>query len=571
MKQLQKIIAVLLAVILAVGVFAGCGSESTVATASEPAAQTQGATDAAEATDAPVAEVTGGEVNLSDPDFDFEAEFYYNEYNAESNADTDRQDGIDTFENTDIVFQSIDYEELIYLLEQEGNYLILFGGVWCHNTRAVVSYINDYAHEYGIDTVYNFDFRLDGTTGDTHIRVSNSDSEEKTGGEQFNYLYGELISRYLTNLNDWVEYQVGTESDLTYTNASGEDVTVAKVQVPFLFLYNKDNTVDNSGNGGAEGTYPIVYGFEEMVDRDSQGVYVYEYDEEGNRLTDENENPIRKYITEEYLERLRGIFDYIKDNGLTVGEFTDADYIRLSFNEERFERLEGVEYRAGNPIFAEDDQINLDAITYRELIWLLQQEGDSLIFFGGPWCANTQAAIATVNDYAVANGQTVYWYDPAWDSYYSVDAWDYDQRSDPRYGGAFGSSDAFVPGYVNLVKNYLTNLTVADDFIYTDDSGTEYTISYTFDYTDEEGNTFSVGTFQVPYLLAYNKDAVDSDGFSAPIFAFVEDAVYHLEEGADDYIYNSENYAKYTQEVYDVFAAFAARLGLTASDITKRV
>ena len=40
-----------------------------------------------------------------------------------------------------------------YLFEQEGNYLVLFGGSWCHNTRAASEYINDYANEYGIDTI----------------------------------------------------------------------------------------------------------------------------------------------------------------------------------------------------------------------------------------------------------------------------------------------------------------------------------------------------------------------------------------------------------------------------------
>ena len=68
------------------------------------------------------------------------------------------------------VFQSVTWEEARYLFEQEGNYLILFGGSWCPNTTAVVDYINEAAKAAGVDTVYNLDFRLDGTNSDTHIR-----------------------------------------------------------------------------------------------------------------------------------------------------------------------------------------------------------------------------------------------------------------------------------------------------------------------------------------------------------------------------------------------------------------
>ena len=172
-----------------------------------------------------------------------EQEFFYNDYNAKSNADTSRQNGVDTFENKDIVFDAVTYEELIYLLQQEGNYLILLGGSWCHNTRAAATYINQFAHQYGITKIYNFDFYLDGESSSTHVRVTNpAAGTTKNAGQEYNHLYGELVTRYLTNLNDWVEYKEGSASSVTYTNAYGVDVNVAKLQVPFFFLYNKDNT-----------------------------------------------------------------------------------------------------------------------------------------------------------------------------------------------------------------------------------------------------------------------------------------------------------------------------------------
>lgn len=515
------------------------------------------------------------EISLSSPEFaaTLEQRYFFDDYNALSRAD--KNSGVSTFESTDIVFKPVTWQELVYLFEQEGNSLILFGGSWCGNTRSAIPYINAYAQEYGIDTIYTFDFRLDGSSADTHIRVTSSDAQEKTDGELVNYLYGELVSRYITNLTDWVEYTQDSESAVTYTNDRGEEVTVAKVQVPFLFLYNKDNTVDNSGKEQTDGTttFPIVYGFEEMILRDGEGVYNYVYNEDGSRAVGEDGTELCAYITDEYLARLRGVFDYIRDNDIRLIDYTDADFVRLAFNEERFEKLEGVEYRIGQPIFAADEPINLHVLTYRELLWLLEQPGDALIFFGGNWCANTQAAVATVNDYAVANDLIVYWYDPAWDSYWSRDAWDYTITTDPRYGATgFNHRYArvpFVKGYVDLVTRYLTNLTVSDD-ISLDFGGVHYDLSFHFDYTDENGETYSVGSLQVPYLLAYNRDAVDEDGFPAPIFAFVEDAVYHLEQGADDYIYRTENYEKYTSEVSAVFEAYAGRTGGEAVQIEKR-
>ena len=198
-------------------------------------------------------------IDLSDLNYNFEKEYFYADYNEKSLADTNRQ-GIKTFENKDdIVFDAVTYEELVGLLESDGYYLILLGGSWCHNTRAAAPFINDFAKQYGIKTIYNFDFYLDGTNSNTHIRNTNN-SNNVTPGIEYNYLYGELVTRYLTNLDDYVEYKLGTRSSLTYTNNENIDVNVPKLQVPFLFLYNKDNKVDNKegGNGttNSKGTFP---------------------------------------------------------------------------------------------------------------------------------------------------------------------------------------------------------------------------------------------------------------------------------------------------------------------------
>ena len=67
-------------------------------------------------------------------------------------------------------------------------------------------------------------------------------------------------------------------------------------------------------------------------------------------------------------------------------------------------------------MFAEDDRINIQTLTYRQLGWLLRQNGNYLILFGGTWCGNTQTVIDIINDYAVENDLTVYNFDTKLDT-----------------------------------------------------------------------------------------------------------------------------------------------------------
>mgnify|MGYP006988260057 CR=1 FL=1 len=47
-------------------------------------------------------------------------------------------------------------------------------------------------------------------------------NEKTTPGTKLNYMYGEMVSRYLTNLDDWVEYPSTHATALSYTNADGK-------------------------------------------------------------------------------------------------------------------------------------------------------------------------------------------------------------------------------------------------------------------------------------------------------------------------------------------------------------
>lgn len=436
------------------------------------------------------------------------------------------------------VYQSITWEEAVYLFQQEGNYLILLGGSWCGNTTSVIDYVNEAAKAAGVTTVYNLDFRLDGATGDTHIRETNTSSKS---GAAYNFLYGELVTRYLTNLNDWVEYTVDSDSALTYTNAEGNEVTVPKAQVPFLFIYNKDNTVNNKGQSEEGKTYPIVYGFEKMVYRTEDGEGLVSY-------TFEGETPVATPVTD-YPEQLNdAIFSHIGtgEGQITLSSFTDADYIRLAYNE-----------RSGKTIFEEDDQINIKTVTYKQLNWLLQQEGNYLLLLGGAWCGNTQAVISIINDYAVANDVTVYNFDTKLDGGYAKKYWGYSGDVHIR-----DSKNVFANLYVDLVNTYFDNIE------------TEYTVesgNYIYYLSDPEDESTEViaNKLQVPYFLAYNKDTVDNDGHDTPILSYVE-KMYVLDETKESYINSDANYADYTAAAFNVITAYAEKTGITAKDIVTK-
>jgi len=131
----------------------------------------------------------------------------------------------------DFVVYQLSYPELEYLLETPGDHVILFGGTWCHNTRAVVKQINALAHDNEVPVVYNFDLRIDGTSSNNlHIRDSNS---------ALSYLYGDLVTKYLPNLVT----QYKTQNRISFYpggDRSGTVQSVQRLQVPFLIEYNKD-------------------------------------------------------------------------------------------------------------------------------------------------------------------------------------------------------------------------------------------------------------------------------------------------------------------------------------------
>ena len=149
----------------------------------------------------------------------------------------------------------ITYPELIDLLDHstDADAVILFGGTWCPNTRAVLPFINKDAQKNNV-TVYNFDTVLDGgkvagnpTGGANPLQTRNGHGNaDGEGNRTFpSYVYGELVSQYLGNFA--TEYLPTESNAITYFpfgDTSKPVKSKPRLQVPFLFGYK--------GKAGAE-------------------------------------------------------------------------------------------------------------------------------------------------------------------------------------------------------------------------------------------------------------------------------------------------------------------------------
>ncbi|MBN9613302.1 MAG: hypothetical protein J0H64_07570, partial [Actinobacteria bacterium] len=145
--------------------------------------------------------------------------------------------------------QQITYPELRHLLDDKtagANYALLFGGTWCHNTRAVLKDVNTDAQKNGVETVYNFDLVLDGGTvngrnsGSNPIHVRDNANNGSTSNFRPSYIYGDLVRSYLKNLI--TEYDPNTGNGVSYYpggNTNTFPSVVRKLQVPFVLNYQR--------------------------------------------------------------------------------------------------------------------------------------------------------------------------------------------------------------------------------------------------------------------------------------------------------------------------------------------
>ncbi|MFC6333514.1 S-layer homology domain-containing protein [Paenibacillus septentrionalis] len=182
---------------------------------------------------------------------------FWSERPALNPANAEDGKGITIFDRAEgnySVFEHVTYHELTQILASDGNYVILFGGSWCPNTQANINYIGQYAKEHSIDRIYLWDTKL---TAGVDIASSihphnNEELQVRADHHDYAKLYGNVVTQYLTNITTQ-NSSTNPPRVITYADDQGNTATAARLQVPFLFAYNKANI-----NGTNEASAPIL-------------------------------------------------------------------------------------------------------------------------------------------------------------------------------------------------------------------------------------------------------------------------------------------------------------------------
>ncbi|MBE6017777.1 MAG: hypothetical protein E7233_09275 [Lachnospiraceae bacterium] len=439
--------------------------------------------------------------------YNMDREFIYENY-ASIRKENDPVYGVGSAE--DVVITPVTYDELNYILNADGRHIFLFGGTWSEKTQEVIGRINCFAVKHGISCIYNFDFSADGEGEDTSIKADLREQESYDGpGKKtpkkcapYNYEYGEIVSRNLTDLGSW------TDDEIIYLDLYYDAVKVPLLHEPFLVLYDKDDPMG-----------PIIY----AVDPD--------------RMTD---------------DQIENLFSIAESYG-GVTPYTHQDYMYDAFKiNER-----GHAFKTEDA-FKKGEQINITPVTLQELRWILSQEGSFMVLFAGAWCANSQACIATVNDYAVANDLRIYMIDIRIDGKYPIDFWGYPRARELRL-----NNPAFTKSYLDLWERCLPGAPILCK-VSMDTPGKSFN-PYIM---DDEGNEHAVLNVDVPYLLAVNKDRLSGRGTRMPVLAACNHDGFELINCKNSFIYYKPNYRKYTAGVYFVVNAYCESLGIEPKDIS---
>ncbi|GEK18683.1 Ig-like domain-containing protein [Cellulomonas persica] len=224
----------------------------------------------------------GGTAGNPDLDVSTQFEFYRDEVNRRHTAsypdatkyggailsDADAADGWRV--------QQLTYPETIHLLSDpryvDSDVPLLFGGTWCHNTRAVIHEINAQAQANGVKTIYNLDFSLFSVSnsGSAYDHIRTSGTPVVTDGKTLapGYLYGDLFNTYLHNAV--AEYAAAGEPGASPNwYYPGGDTTqplqsARRLQVPALLVHHADHE-DAFGNPA-----PVV---DEAIRTNDNGTY----------------------------------------------------------------------------------------------------------------------------------------------------------------------------------------------------------------------------------------------------------------------------------------------------------
>lgn len=199
--------------------------------------------------------VAGGAPDLSVAP---QSTFYRDEVNRRHtasypNAATHGGTILDESDVADWRVQQLTYPETLDLLSNPryaaSDVPLLFGGTWCHNTRAVLKDVNALARESGVRTVYNLDFSLfsagNGGSQYDHIRTSGKPTLVDGKAPSAGYLYGQLFNTFLFNAA--AEYaadgEPGASPNWYYPDGDTTQqlVSARRLQVPALLVHRQDH------------------------------------------------------------------------------------------------------------------------------------------------------------------------------------------------------------------------------------------------------------------------------------------------------------------------------------------
>jgi hypothetical protein len=353
--------------------------------------------------------------------------------------------------------------------DPNGNYAFVFGGPENASSRAAVPLIGEVAKEYGVDTVYHYDPKLDG------------DKLDITGANPA------VVSAF-TDL--WsgargIKTRLRGGLDQAYTSSD-----------TFFFIYNKNRVADTDNDPETpDVSAPVVAGVlskAQTIGQTQANIYK-------QNIAAAFEAAGVDPVTNKANVKTYPFFDYFKTriNGVVAtNQSQQTTYAKVLIPESAREN------------FA------IQTVTLPELFHIFESEGDYAIFLGGTWCPYTSPTDNIANTAAVTNGvRKVYQFDMRLDGATSATSLKTVFKSgdtatqDPRING-----DTVVEGshlYGKLL-DYLSNLELEPgvaDYLYYPNGDTSKSVS-------EKKAAKSIG---VPFLFEYNKNSKAADGSAAPV------------------------------------------------------
>ncbi|MDR3292908.1 MAG: hypothetical protein LBT20_02255 [Clostridiales bacterium] len=346
------------------------------------------------------------------------------------------------------VFQTLVYNDLITLLSDNtsdvtrpatssylpnGDYVILFGGAWDADTKAVIKTINDEAKAKGIKKIYFFDPILDGNLSEDIIKDLVG-TDGKIGENAVN----------AANIGK-IGYTLGGK-DFVYDDFNIKDYKTSSTslltRINRAFTSEEKLTVDNNTS--------VVTPLLISVHRESKATDgVIKDQDKVTLLTSRVESPLigneSGTLSASDLNTYKANVDNLLDG--VVGKEAIYDPF-LTISSPTVHSGKNNTHLTANNYF--------QTISYVELIALLQADGERFIFFGGTWCPNTAAIYAGIQEGAAEAGYTgpIYLYDPiltASDGYPNTRA-----AETAATGTGVGTHSLL---YANLLEHYFTTFT----------------------------------------------------------------------------------------------------------------